>query len=301
MTATPWQSAPTDGEPAPHLPGPGDERDGGAVQRTRDPAEIARVTDGAAQAFLAANPGLGSPVVVVIPALNEAASVAQVVGTVPRSICGRDVDVLVVDDGSGDDTALEAARAGALVARLTTNTGQGSAFRLGYRVSVARGAEVIATADADGQFDPGELERLVRLIVDGEADLVTGSRRLGRAHTTDSVRSLGVVVFGGLISLLTGVRITDPANGLRAMTAEVARTVELRQPQYQSSELLITAIANGFRVREAPVTMYQRSAGRSKKGGNLVYGYRFSKVVFTTWWRQRDLARRNLAGRRGLW
>jgi glycosyltransferase involved in cell wall biosynthesis len=255
----------------------------------------------AAQDFLRAHPGTGSPVVVIIPALNEEDSVADVVATVPDQLCGLAVDVLVIDDGSSDDTAPRAAAAGALVASLSTNTGQGNAFKLGYRLATERGAAYIATADADGQFDPAELARLIELLLAGEADLVTGSRRLGQAHTKDSVRAVGVVVFGRLISVLTGVPITDPANGLRAMRAEVAASLDLEQPQYQSSELLIRAIAQGYRVKEVPVTMFRRTAGTSRKGGNFVYGMRFTRVVLTTWWKVRATAKKNLPARQGLW
>jgi glycosyltransferase involved in cell wall biosynthesis len=259
------------------------------------------VTDEAATAFKAEHLGAGSPIVVIIPARNEAGSVARVVTSVPKALRGLAIDVLVVDDGSTDATSPEARGAGALVARLARNTGQGNAFKLGYRLACGRNAQFVATADADGQFDPRELDRLVELLVADKADLVTGSRRLGSALTRDSVRSLGVIVFGTLISVLTGVKITDPANGLRAMKAEVAARLELRQPQYQSSELLMATIANGFRVAEVPVTMYQRKTGTSNKGGNLAYGWRFSKVVVTTWWRLRPVARRNVPFRLGLW
>ena len=102
--------------------------------------------------------------------------------------------------------------------------------------------------------------------MDGEADFVNGSRRLGRTYSTDPVRNLGVVVFGTLVTVLTGVRITDPANGLRAMRAEITEVVPLHQPQYQTSELLITTIAHGFRVKEVPATMHERRSGGSKKG-----------------------------------
>jgi glycosyltransferase involved in cell wall biosynthesis len=261
----------------------------------------APVTEAAARSFLEEHPGKGAPIVVVIPALNEAGSLAGVVKTVPAEMCGLDVDVLVVNDGSTDGTATEAAGAGALVANLAKNTGQGNAFRLGYRLACERGATYVATADADGQFDPRELPRLVELLASGEADLVTGSRRLGKAHTTDSVRASGIVVFGRIISALTGVPITDPANGLRAMRAEVAASLKLVQPQYQSSELLIRTIANGYRVKEVPVTMYQRAGGATKKGGNLAYGYRFSRVVFGTWWTARPQAKKNYKARQGLW
>lgn len=272
-----------------------------APPRTRDPIEAARVNDDAVAEFRTAHPEPMAPVVVVIPAYNEGASVAGVVATVPRELGGLPVDVLVVDDGSADDTSARAREAGALVTTLRSNTGQGNAFKAAYRIACEAGARYIGTADADGQFDPKELDGLVRMIVEDRADFVTGSRRLGVAHTDDSVRALGVVVFGTLITVLTGVRITDPANGLRVMRAEVAANVDLRQLQYQSSELLINAIARGYRVCEAPVTMHKRKEGASKKGGNLVYGWRFTKVVFSTWWRLRPVARRSLSGRRGLW
>jgi glycosyltransferase involved in cell wall biosynthesis len=238
---------------------------------------------------------------VVIPAFNEERSVAAVSASVPKDICGLSTVTLVVDDGSVDATAEAASGAGALVCRVPVNVGQGTALRLGYRLARGLGAKYIATADADGQFDPAELPALVQPLVDGEADFVNGSRRLCRTYSTDPVRNLGVVVFGALISALTGVRITDPANGLRAWRVEVTDVVPLQQAQYQTSELLITSIAHGFRVKEVAATMHARKSGQSKKGANLIYGIRFGRVVITTWWKQRPTARRLVPGRKGLW
>jgi glycosyltransferase involved in cell wall biosynthesis len=234
-----------------------------------------------------------APIVVVIPALNEDESVGAVVRSVPARMCGVDTEVLLVDDGSSDRTGQEARLAGALVCRLPVNLGQGQALRLGYRLACERGASVIATVDADGQFDPGEVPGLVAPIVAGEADFVNGSRRLGRTEAVDPARQLGLVVFGALVTMLTGKQITDPANGLRAFRAEVTQQVPLRQTQYQTAELLIGAIARGFRVREVPVTVYGRAGGASKKGGNFFYGWHFARVVFTTWWSARPVARRH--------
>lgn len=221
---------------------------------------------------------------VVIAALDEAACVGDVARSVPLEVCGLPTECLVVDDGSTDDTADAAREAGALVCRLERNLGQGLALRTGYRLAAGRGARIIATMDADGQFDAGELARLVEPIVSGKADFVNGSRRLGRSETTDAVRAAGVVAFGALVSLLTGTRITDPANGFRAFRVEVPDRVPLRQAQYQTSELLIGALALGYRVEEVPVTVRARAAGHSKKGHNLLYGYRFGRAIVTTWW-----------------
>jgi glycosyltransferase involved in cell wall biosynthesis len=232
----------------------------------------------ALDSFVAAyGPGPGATVAVVMAAFNESESVAAVVRSIPTIICGLRTETIVVDDGSTDDTSGPAREAGALVCRLPVNMGQGHALQLGYRLARQRAATFIATTDADGQFDARELPTLVAALVADEADFVNGSRRLGRAETNDSVRKLGLVLFGALVSLLTGVRITDPANGLRAFRAEVTEQVPLRQSQYQTSELLIGAIACGFRVKEVPVTVYPRRAGTSKKGTNL-----------STWWAGRS-------------
>jgi hypothetical protein len=82
-------------------------------------------------------------------------------------------------------------------------------------------------------------------------------------------------------------RITDTSFGFRAMRAEVPVSLTLAQPQYQSSELLIGVLAGGHRVAEVPMTIRQRGGGRTKKGNNLVYGTRYARVVFGTWWRER--------------
>ena len=261
----------------------------GAVQA--DPARLGIDKQAVASFVAAYGPGSGAAVAVVMAAFNESESVAAVVRSIPTSICGLGTETIVVDDGSTDDTSGRARDAGALVCRLPVNMGQGHALRLGYRLARQRAATFIATTDADGQFDARELPTLVAALVADEADFVNGSRRLGRAETNDSVRRLGLVLFGALVSMLTGVRITDPANGLRAFRAEVTEQVPLRQSQYQTSELLIGAIACGFRVKEVPVTVYPRGAGTSKKGTNLSYGIRFGRVVLSTWWAARGRAR----------
>ena len=119
---------------------------------------------------------------------------------------------------------------------------------------------------------------------------------LGRELTTDGVRHLGVIVFGALISVLVRQRITDPACGLRAMRADLTAVVKLEQPQYQASELMISAALNGYRLAEVPTTMRDRGdhATRTKKGGNFGYGVRFARAATHTWWRDRNAARNRL-------
>jgi glycosyltransferase involved in cell wall biosynthesis len=251
----------------------------------------------AAAAFLAAHPpGLGAPLAVVIPAYNEEPTVAEVIGEIPAQAAGLSAEVIVVVDGAKDATAARAAASGALVCDVPVNRGQGAALRLGYWLARVRGAQVIATIDADGQYEPLELARVIEPILAGEADFVSGSRRLGNELTTDGVRHAGVIAFGALISVLVRHRITDPACGLRAMRAEVTAAVTLEQPQYQASELMISAALNGFRLAEVPTTMRDRGthATGTKKGGNFGYGVRFARAAIHTWRRDRNAARTRL-------
>ena len=264
----------------------------------RDPlSELAPEERGAAAAFLRAHPaGAGQPLAVVVPAYNEEPTVAAVVHEIPSVVAELGVEVIVVVDGAADATAAHAASAGALVCDVPVNRGQGAALRLGYWLARARGAEIIVTIDADGQYDATDLERVVAPLVAGTADFVSGSRRLGTELTTDRVRHLGVLVFGTLISLLIRQRITDPACGLRAMRSEVTAAVTLEQPQYQASELMISAALNGFRLAEVPTLMRDRAqhATGTKKGGNFGYGMRFARAAIHTWWRDRRAARTRL-------
>jgi glycosyltransferase involved in cell wall biosynthesis len=263
----------------------------------RELAELEPAECDAARAFLAAHaPRTGTPLAIVIPAYNEAPTVAEVIREIPAAAAGLAAEVIVVVDGARDATAARAAEAGALVCDVPVNRGQGAALKLGYWLARARGAKVICTIDADGQYEAEEISRVVEPILDGRAEFVSGSRRLGAELTTDRVRHLGVLVFGTLISVLVRHRVTDPACGLRAMRADVTAAVVLEQPQYQASELMISAALHGFRLAEVPTTMRDRGqhATGTKKGGNFGYGVRFARAAVHTWRRDRKAARTRL-------
>ncbi len=222
------------------------------------------------------------PVAIVIAAYNEAGAIGPVVEALPAEVCGLATATIVVADGCADSTAAEAAEAGAMVADVPVNRGQGAALRLGYRIARAT---VLAP------------------VVAGEADFVTGSRQLGSQETKDMIRRAGVRFFASTISLLTGQRISDTTFGLRAMRSEVTGAVQLAQPQYQASELLIGVITHGYKIAEVPATIHRRRVGESKKGqnplyklhipgvNNFFYGLRFARVAYGTYWRERQRSR----------
>jgi glycosyltransferase involved in cell wall biosynthesis len=265
------------------------------------------VDDDAVRAFIDAYGERGTrlpPVAIVIAAYNEQGAIGPVIRALPGEICGLAAEIIVVADGCADGTAAEARQAGAMVCDVPVNRGQGAALRLGYRLAREGGADYIVTTDADGQYNPAEMDRVLGPVVAGEADFVTGSRRLGSQETKDVVRRAGVLFFAGTISLLTGQRISDTTFGLRAMRSEVTGAVRLEQPQYQASELLIGVITHGYKVTEVPATIHRRRVGESKKGqnplyrlhipgvNNFFYGLRFARVAYGTWWRERRLRRR---------
>jgi glycosyltransferase involved in cell wall biosynthesis len=278
-----------------------------------DPADLA-IDDAAAAAFTEVYGERATnlpPVAIVIAAYNEEGAIGPVVGALPETVCGLATAAIVVADGCADGTVKEARAAGAMVCDVPVNRGQGAALRLGYRLARDGGAAYIVTTDADGQYNPAEMDRVLAPVVAGEADFVTGSRRLGSQETHDVVRRTGVRFFAGTISMLTGQRISDTTFGLRAMRAGVSGAVRLEQPQYQASELLIGVITHGYKVAEVPATIHRRRVGESKKGqnplyglhlpgvNNFFYGLRFAKVVYGTWWRERHRAAQ-AAGSKGI-
>ena len=254
----------------------------------RRPVGLDAVDDAALRSFASDHDGSAlGPVTVLVPAFREADHIESVIAAIPEAVLGLRVRTLVVVDGPDAPTRDAARRAGAIVCAVPVNRGQGAVLRLGYELALVHGARYIVTIDADGQYDPAEIATVLEPVVAGHADFVSGSRRLGANHQGDRVREAGVVVYAALISWLTGTRVTDPSFGLRAMRADVPPHLTLDQPQYQAAELLIGVIMRGYRVTERAATMRTRTGGRSHKGSNVEYAWRFGRVVVGTWWRER--------------
>jgi cellulose synthase/poly-beta-1,6-N-acetylglucosamine synthase-like glycosyltransferase len=222
---------------------------------------------------------------VVISAYNEADNIEPVLARVPKEVLGLRVRPLVVVDGATDRTQQVVERMNHAAVAYTVNRGGGAALKAGYEIALEDDAEIVVTLDADGQHSPEEIERLVKPILDGTADLVNGSRVLGTYEKDSQVRAAGVVVFNWLISLLTLTRITDCSNAFRAIRVSELGKLRLRQSQFHSSEMLIEALKHGLRVVEVPITITRRMSGESKKGMTLTYGWGFARAIVTTWLR----------------
>jgi glycosyltransferase involved in cell wall biosynthesis len=229
----------------------------------------------------------GPLLVIVMAAYDEAGSIGPLLATLPESLCGLRVRAVVIDDGSTDDTAGEARRAGALVATHRSNLGQGDALRTGFALATRLGATVVVTMDADGQHDPADLPALVGPVANGDADYVQGSRFLGRYDDAGGARDLGIRGFTRLITWLTHTSITDCTNGYRAVDGTALARLQLVEDRFSAPEILIQAAGHGLHIDEVPVHIRSRETGVSKKPRGLGYAWGFLGAITRSWVRAR--------------
>jgi glycosyltransferase involved in cell wall biosynthesis len=201
--------------------------------------------------------------VAIVPALNEAQTIARVVEEIRTADPG--FDILVIDDGSTDGTQAEAERAGALVARLPYNVGIGGAVQTGYQYARDHGFQVAVQVDGDGQHDAAELAALLEPIVSDRADMVIGSRFLDvREYRAPFARRLGIHLLSWFVSLIARQRMTDPTSGFRAVNRRGIVLFAADYPHdYPEAEANVVASRHKLRIVEVPVAMRVRAAGRS--------------------------------------
>ncbi|HEV8248473.1 MAG TPA: glycosyltransferase family 2 protein [Gaiellaceae bacterium] len=203
---------------------------------------------------------------VVIPALNEEATIADVVASVPRDIPGVSaVDVIVVDDGSTDGTRVRSLAAGAdAIARHPRRQGLAASFRDGVREALRRGATIVVNLDADGQHDPAMIPRLVEPILAGEADLVLGVRPLAQDRQMSSARRYGNLAGSWMVRRTLGMTITDATTGFRAFSREALLRLNITSDYTYTLETLIEAARKRLAVAEVRVPVRPRLVGESR-------------------------------------
>jgi glycosyltransferase involved in cell wall biosynthesis len=208
-----------------------------------------------------------APIVMVLPAHDEQATVATIVRRAPATVRDHPVEVVVVDDGSSDETAARARAAGATVVTHPTNRGLGAAVRTGLAAGVARGAAAVAFLDADGEYAPEELGAMVAPVLDGTADYVVGSRFAGRPRSMRPHRWLGNRVLTLAVQVLVrrwGLRdLTDGQSGYRALSPAAAAAAEIVHDFNYAQVLTLDLVAKGFRYAEVPISYRFRQHGRS--------------------------------------
>jgi glycosyltransferase involved in cell wall biosynthesis len=199
---------------------------------------------------------------VIVPVYNERDSIGRLIRHLHRAL--PEFDVVVIDDGSTDDTARQVPP-GTAVVSLPFNLGIGGAMQTGYRYAAMHGYDIAVQCDGDGQHRPSEVLRLVEKLQNDEADLVVGSRFLGTTtYRQTLVRKVGSAVLRGLLRVLTGLSITDCTSGFRAGNRKVIHAFAHWYPEdYPEPEVILLLHKAGFRIAELPVRMRQRKTGAS--------------------------------------
>jgi glycosyltransferase involved in cell wall biosynthesis len=207
----------------------------------------------------------GARLLAVVPAYNESGAIASVV----NSLHGHapEFDVLVIDDGSTDDTGAHAAAAGAAVVRLPFNLGIGGAVQSGFVYAQEHGYDYMAQVDGDGQHDPGELVKLVeRIHAQPPVDVVCGSRFVSEDYVYPAPisRRTGIHLFAFALTRILRQRISDPTSGFRLYNRRAIALFARDYPHdYPEVEAILMVHAHRLRLTEVPVRMHVRETGRS--------------------------------------
>jgi glycosyltransferase involved in cell wall biosynthesis len=234
----------------------------------------------------------------IVPAFNEADSVAQTVDAIHQWAHG--FDVLVVDDGSADATAERAAQAGAAVVRMPFNLGIGGAMQGGYIYALEHGYEVAVQVDGDGQHDPRHIGDLLQTLrSDPELNMVTGSRFLaasGVGFQSSAARRAGIRIFSTVVSQITGQRVTDPTSGFRMTNRRGIELFARDYPHdYPEVEAILLMHAHRLRSCEIPVVMQPRLTGKSAISStqSVYYMVKVLLAVFVGLFRRRPTTTTN--------
>ena len=226
---------------------------------------IRRAAPFADTAAPARDPGAGWPapcranVLALLPARDESANLGQVLAGVLRQV----EQVLVVDDGSGDDTARIAASVPGVAVVRIPQSGKGAALRVGFRHAVDEGFDWVLTLDSDGQHDPDEIPRFFEAARHGAPPVIVGSRR-GALEGMPLLRRATNVFMSWLVSRYARQRIPDSQNGFRLISTRLLREVPLTTSNFETeSELLVNAGRRGFEIGSVPVSTIYRKGGKS--------------------------------------
>jgi glycosyltransferase involved in cell wall biosynthesis len=200
--------------------------------------------------------------IVIVPAFNEQAAIGSVV---QKSLQYAD-DVLVVDDGSSDDTCEIARKAGASILKHPTNFGKGVSLKDAF--SKVGGYDIVVTIDGDGQHNPDEIPALIKPIRENQADFVNGSRYLnGFDENTPAYRRVGQRVLDIATNVTAGTNVTDSQSGFRAFKGETISCYKFRDSGFGiESEMIADAAENNLRILEVPITVKYDVENSSTKG-----------------------------------
>jgi len=231
-------------------------------------------------------------ILIIIPAYNEGVHIGEVVQHVQE--INPDYDIVIINDGSRDNTAQAAKAAGAVVISHPFNMGYGVAIQTGYKYALSKGYAFAVQMDGDGQHDPAFIPQVLAPVLAGETDFALGSRFLGvESYDPSPIRRVGMAFFCKLVSMLIGKRITDSTSGYQAFNHKVIRffTTEVFPCDYPDADMLLTLHRANFRISEVPVRMHASVSGKSMHAGwkPLYYIFKMLLSIFVTLLRKKEI------------
>lgn len=198
---------------------------------------------------------------IVIAAYNEAGRIRETLNGLIES----NYNIVVVDDGSRDETLEQALSLPVWGMQHPINCGQGAALQTGIDFAISRGADAVVTFDADGQHDPADLRQMLQPVLEDQADVVLGSRFMGRAANIPATRRVLLQIGVVATRLTSGLKLSDTHNGFRVFSRKAAQTIRIRQPRMaHASEILDQIARYKLRYVEVPVTIRYSSETLAK-------------------------------------
>jgi len=231
----------------------------------------------------------------IIPAFNEEKTIAQVISGVRKS--APYCDILVINDGSSDSTAVRAKAAGARVIHLPFNMGYGIALQTGYKYALEKGYYYIVQMDGDDQHDPQYIKELLGVVTSGKANIAIGARfsKNSKNHIYKAgwIKKTGIVLFSSITSVIIKQKVSDPTSGYQAIDRKVVKLYasESFPCDYPDADVIIMLHRAGFKIKEFPVVMHPSRNRKSMHSGVrklLYYFFKMSLSIFLTLLRKRE-------------
>lgn len=202
-------------------------------------------------------------ILVIVPAYNEEQSIASVIQSIKTE--APFADIVVVNDGSTDNTSQITKEMGVEILDLPFNIGVGGAMQTGFRFAAEKDYDIALQIDGDGQHDPQSIQNIIKPILEDKADIIVGSRFIGVSDYKASVsRKIGMWIFSNILSLILRQKLTDTTSGFRGINKETIQFFAENYPSdYPEVEALVLSHYAEFRIREVPVSMQKRKSGKS--------------------------------------
>ena len=223
--------------------------------------------------------------IIIIPAYNEEKNIGAVLEGIQKKSPG--FPILVINDGSSDNTEKVALEHNAEVISLPYNSGYGIALQTGFLYAVKNNFSIVVQMDSDGQHDPSDIKNLIEAVQKDNCDVVIGSRFLSRdSYKSSLARHAGMLLFGSIASILCGQKVTDPTSGFQALRGSAINFAasDNYPPDYPDADFIILLNRSGFKVKEIPVTMHASPVKESMHHGHktIYYVFKMFLSIFVT-------------------